>query len=123
MGITALNRKTGLDPALPLFDGSVTHHRLGPDDAYFVDIVHTDGGILGNPAAKGHADFYPNGGHALQPGCARQEIANNRWLGILSTSDIILLLKINNSHCCFFYKLLTIESKSVAAINVPGNIS
>lgn len=74
---------SGLDPALPLFDSSSVHHRLGPEDAYFVDVIHTDGGIFGNPAPKGHADFYPNGGHALQPGCARQEIANNRWLGII----------------------------------------
>lgn len=74
----------GLDPALPLFEDGSANRRLGPTDAQFVDIIHTDGGILGNPEAIGHVDFYPNGGHALQPGCARQEIANNRWLGILS---------------------------------------
>lgn len=73
----------GLDPALPLFDDNSSNRRLKPSDAYFVDVIHTDGGILGNPEAMGHVDFYPNGGHALQPGCARQEIANNRWLGIL----------------------------------------
>ncbi|XP_061398701.1 inactive pancreatic lipase-related protein 1, partial [Musca vetustissima] len=78
-----LPRITGLDPALPLFEDGSSNRRLGPSDAQFVDIIHTDGGILGNPEAMGHVDFYPNGGHALQPGCARQEIANNRWLGIL----------------------------------------
>uniref|UniRef100_A0A1A9ZP98 Lipase domain-containing protein n=1 Tax=Glossina pallidipes TaxID=7398 RepID=A0A1A9ZP98_GLOPL len=78
-----LKRITGLDPALPLFDDNSSNRRLKPSDAYFVDVIHTDGGILGNPEAMGHVDFYPNGGHALQPGCARQEIANNRWLGIL----------------------------------------
>uniref|UniRef100_A0A1B0BVR0 Lipase domain-containing protein n=1 Tax=Glossina palpalis gambiensis TaxID=67801 RepID=A0A1B0BVR0_9MUSC len=78
-----LKRITGLDPALPLFDDNSSNRRLKPADAYFVDVIHTDGGILGNPEAMGHVDFYPNGGHALQPGCARQEIANNRWLGIL----------------------------------------
>uniref|UniRef100_A0A1A9WK45 Lipase domain-containing protein n=1 Tax=Glossina brevipalpis TaxID=37001 RepID=A0A1A9WK45_9MUSC len=78
-----LKRITGLDPALPLFDDNSSNRRLTPADAYFVDVIHTDGGILGNPEAMGHVDFYPNGGHALQPGCARQEIANNRWLGIL----------------------------------------
>ncbi|KAM7341893.1 inactive pancreatic lipase-related protein 1 isoform 2-T2 [Cochliomyia hominivorax] len=81
-----LPRITGLDPALPLFEDGSSNRRLSPKDAQFVDIIHTDGGILGNPEAMGHADFYPNGGHALQPGCARQEIANNRWLGILSCS-------------------------------------
>ena len=69
---------------MPLFEFGSSNRRLGPKDARFVDIIHTDGGILGNPEAMGHADFYPNGGRALQPGCARQEIANNRWLGILS---------------------------------------
>ncbi|KNC33420.1 hypothetical protein FF38_09862 [Lucilia cuprina] len=78
-----LPRITGLDPALPLFEDGSSNRRLSPKDAQFVDIIHTDGGILGNPEAMGHADFYPNGGHALQPGCARQEIANNRWLGII----------------------------------------
>lgn len=79
-----LTRITALDPALPLFEGNSSNRRLSPSDARFVDVIHTDGGILGNPTAMGHADFYPNGGRPLQPGCARQEIANNRWLGIIS---------------------------------------
>ncbi|XP_064536110.1 pancreatic lipase-related protein 2 [Drosophila montana] len=78
-----LSRITALDPALPLFEGNSSNRRLSPSDARFVDVIHTDGGILGNPTAMGHADFYPNGGRPLQPGCARQEIANNRWLGII----------------------------------------
>ncbi|XP_036333610.1 pancreatic lipase-related protein 2 [Rhagoletis pomonella] len=78
-----LPRITGLDPPLPLFESDSGNRHLTHTDARFVDIIHTDGGILGNPDAMGHADFYPNGGRPLQPGCARQEIANNRWLGIL----------------------------------------
>ncbi|XP_017108513.2 pancreatic lipase-related protein 2 [Drosophila bipectinata] len=78
-----LTRITALDPALPLFEGNSSNRRLTPSDARFVDVIHTDGGILGNPTAMGHADFYPNGGRPLQPGCAKQEIANNRWLGII----------------------------------------
>lgn len=74
---------SGLDPAFPLFDQGSPHRRLSPSDAKFVDIIHTDGGLLGNPHAIGHADFYPNGGTPLQPGCVEQEIANNRWLGII----------------------------------------
>lgn len=81
-GLT-LPRITGLDPAFPLFDQGSPHRRLSPSDAKFVDIIHTDGGLLGNPHAIGHADFYPNGGTPLQPGCVEQEIANNRWLGII----------------------------------------
>lgn len=78
-----LSRITGLDPALPLFNGQSSNQRLGPTDAHFVDVIHTDGGVLGNPEPLGHADFYPNNGVPLQPGCARQEIANNRWLNII----------------------------------------
>nr|XP_014085763.1 pancreatic lipase-related protein 2 [Bactrocera oleae]XP_036225109.1 pancreatic lipase-related protein 2 [Bactrocera oleae]XP_036225111.1 pancreatic lipase-related protein 2 [Bactrocera oleae] len=78
-----LPRITGLDPPLPLFESNSGNRYLTHTDARFVDIIHTDGGILGNPEAMGHADFYPNGGRALQPGCARQEIANNRWLNII----------------------------------------
>uniref|UniRef100_A0A034WE39 Pancreatic lipase-related protein 2 n=1 Tax=Bactrocera dorsalis TaxID=27457 RepID=A0A034WE39_BACDO len=78
-----LPRITGLDPPLPLFEANSGNRHLTHTDARFVDVIHTDGGILGNPEAMGHADFYPNGGRALQPGCARQEIANNRWLNII----------------------------------------
>ncbi|XP_030387854.1 phospholipase A1 VesT1.02 [Scaptodrosophila lebanonensis] len=78
-----LTRITALDPALPMFEGESSHRCLNPGVARFVDVIHTDGGILGNPTAMGHVDFYPNGGRPLQPGCARQEIANNRWLGII----------------------------------------
>lgn len=81
---------------MPLFEDGSSNRHLNPKDAQFVDIIHTDGGILGNPEAIGHADFYPNGGHALQPGCARQEIANNRWLGIISK-----LLRFLFSHATF----------------------
>ncbi|ALC42809.1 CG6472, partial [Drosophila busckii] len=78
-----LSRITALDPALPLFEGNSSNRQLSASDARFVDVIHTDGGILGNPTAMGHADFYPNGGRPLQPGCVRQEFANNRWLGVL----------------------------------------
>ncbi len=39
--------------------------------------------MLGYPWMLGHADFFPNGGIPLQPGCAAQEIAKNRWLGVI----------------------------------------
>lgn len=41
---------------------------LSAGDAKFVDVIHSDGGFFGIPWALGHADFYPNGGVALQPG-------------------------------------------------------
>ncbi|XP_067626693.1 pancreatic lipase-related protein 2 isoform X2 [Eurosta solidaginis] len=78
-----LPRITGLDPPLPLFESYNGNHHLTHTCAHFVDVIHTDGGLLGNAEPMGHADFYPNGGRALQPGCVRQEIGNNRWLGII----------------------------------------
>ncbi|XP_037032003.1 lipase member H [Bradysia coprophila] len=77
-----LPRVTGLDPAFPLYNGG-SSTRLSSSDAKFVDVIHTDGGLFGYPWVLGHADFFPNGGVPLQPGCASQEIAKNRWLGII----------------------------------------
>ncbi|CAD6208484.1 GSCOCG00003496001-RA-CDS [Cotesia congregata] len=63
-------RVTGLDPALPGFHAiTPTSGRLDASDAEFVDIIHSCGGILGFLQPLGHADFYPNGGIAIQPGC------------------------------------------------------
>lgn len=74
---------TGLDPAFPLYVFSSPSSRLSSSDANFVDIIHTDAGLLGYPWPLGHADFFPNGGTPLQPGCARQEISKNRWLSVV----------------------------------------
>ncbi|XP_069682919.1 pancreatic lipase-related protein 3-like isoform X2 [Periplaneta americana] len=64
-----LKRITGLDPAGPLFHKSRKQiHTLSKDDAEFVDVVHTNGGALGQLDVIGHVDFYMNGG-SVQPGC------------------------------------------------------
>ncbi|XP_059473839.1 lipase member I-like isoform X2 [Neocloeon triangulifer] len=66
----ALGRVTALDPALPLFALDAPEARLATSDAAYVDVVHTCAGWLGFDAPIGHADFYPNGGASVQPGCA-----------------------------------------------------
>nr|XP_049693678.1 phospholipase A1 [Helicoverpa armigera] len=62
-------RLTGLDPAYPGFYPALLAPPISASDAEFVDIIHTDGGGFGTPERTGHADFWPNGGQAKQPGC------------------------------------------------------
>ncbi|XP_049532269.1 phospholipase A1-like [Anopheles darlingi] len=58
----------GLDPAGPLFSSGDPAGRLASTDADYVEVIHTNGGILGMYDPIGTADFYPNGGKH-QPGC------------------------------------------------------
>ncbi|KAJ8951113.1 hypothetical protein NQ318_021557 [Aromia moschata] len=58
----------GLDPAGPLFLRTDTRTRLDPTDAKFVQVIHTNAGLLGVNFDSGHSDYYPNGGSS-QPGC------------------------------------------------------
>ncbi|KAK3594260.1 hypothetical protein CHS0354_020442 [Potamilus streckersoni] len=58
----------GLDPAGPLFEGRDPLVRLDSTDAYYVDVIHTDGTGFGMLSPVGHVDFYPNLGQN-QPGC------------------------------------------------------
>lgn len=61
-----LSRITGLDPSLPLFRMAGNYFKLDPEDAAFVDVIHTDGGDnlwnsnhLGMGKELGHVDIYP----------------------------------------------------------------
>lgn len=71
-----VSRITGLDPAGPSFEYADAQSTLSPDDAQFVDVLHTN--TRGSPDRSigiqrpvGHVDIYPNGG-TFQPGCDLQ---------------------------------------------------
>lgn len=69
--------KSGLDPAKPFFEFPPLLGGISSNDAMFVDIIHTNIDILGITNAKGHADFYPNGGFA-QKACCGPEVAKGK---------------------------------------------
>ncbi|CAK9822180.1 Pancreatic triacylglycerol lipase (Fragment) [Anthophora retusa] len=62
------NYVVALDPAMPNFLLAGPGERVSTEDANFVQVIHTNGGVLGYVKPIGHVDFYPNGGR-LQAGC------------------------------------------------------
>lgn len=64
-----LSRITGLDAAAPLFKCATVLRKLTKYDAVHVDAIHTDGGLAGMGESYATADYFPNRGGPIQPGC------------------------------------------------------
>lgn len=79
-----LPRITSLDPAGPLwYVLPLNKVPLGPNDAAFVDIIHTDNGKFGGTRSTGHVDFYPNGGRSPQPSCSSDNLLTGKLTKII----------------------------------------
>lgn len=73
-----VGRITGLDPANPCFQVGGTLTELSKGDAQYVDVIHTNPGVLGKKEALGDSDFYPNGFYTVPNGCLTNACAHNR---------------------------------------------
>lgn len=67
-----LPRITGLDPARPCFNEGERLSGLQRGDAAFVDIIHSNAGVLGVKEPIGDVDFFPNGWVIQIPKAMRQ---------------------------------------------------
>ncbi|KAL1773693.1 endothelial lipase [Sigmodon hispidus] len=82
-----VGRISGLDPAGPMFEGVDIDRRLSPDDADFVDVLHTYtatfGLSVGIQMPVGHIDVYPNNGD-YQPGCGLNDVLGSIAYGTIT---------------------------------------
>ncbi|XP_071443183.1 pancreatic triacylglycerol lipase-like [Hetaerina americana] len=79
-----LGHLTALDPAVPMIHLlKKASERVDKSDAAFVDVWHTSSWGIQDPI--GHADFYPNGGAFVQPGCEADLIPGMHLLFLVST--------------------------------------
>ncbi|XP_052755061.1 pancreatic lipase-related protein 2 [Galleria mellonella] len=78
-----LGRITGLDPAYPGYSLTNSNDHLARGDAIFVDVLHTNPGVLGFPQPIGDVDFYPNFGMWIQPGCWVDQLIRDKQISFI----------------------------------------
>ncbi|XP_064187696.1 lipoprotein lipase [Anguilla rostrata] len=113
-----INRITGLDPAGPGFEYADEQSTLSPDDAIFVDVLHTN--TRGSPDRSigiqrpvGHVDIYPNGG-TFQPGCNLQNTMMLIATSGLQNMDQIVKCSHERSIHLFIDSLVNKQQESMA---------
>ncbi|XP_028856054.1 lipoprotein lipase [Denticeps clupeoides] len=113
-----VQRITGLDPAGPTFEYADAQSTLSPDDANFVDVLHTN--TRGSPDRSigiqrpvGHVDIYPNGG-TFQPGCDLQKTMKMIVSTGFSNMDQIVKCSHERSIHLFIDSLVNGEKQSMA---------
>ncbi|KNC26383.1 Vitellogenin-3 [Lucilia cuprina] len=74
----SIPRITGLDPAKPCFNEGETLSGLLRGDADFIDVIHSNPGVLGKRDPMGDIDFYPGGLDPLPTGCLSVVCAHAR---------------------------------------------
>jgi hypothetical protein len=83
-----------------MFEGADINKRLSPDDADFVDVLHTYtrsfGLSIGIQMPVGHIDIYPNGGD-FQPGCGFNDV-----LGSIAYGSEFLITAFNATSVILF---------------------
>ncbi|KAG7327477.1 hypothetical protein KOW79_009083 [Hemibagrus wyckioides] len=113
-----VSRITGMDPAGPSFEYADAQSTLSPDDAQFVDVLHTN--TRGSPDRSigiqrpvGHVDFYPNGG-TFQPGCDLQNTMMMVATTGLRNMDQIVKCSHERSIHLFIDSLVNMKQQSMA---------
>ncbi|KAJ8345774.1 hypothetical protein SKAU_G00299670 [Synaphobranchus kaupii] len=113
-----INRITGLDPAGPGFEYADDQSTLSPDDAIFVDVLHTN--TRGSPDLSfgiqrpvGHVDIYPNGG-TFQPGCNLQSTMTLIATSGFQNMDQIVKCSHERSVHLFIDSLVNMQQESMA---------
>ncbi|KAG9343205.1 hypothetical protein JZ751_014184 [Albula glossodonta] len=113
-----VHRITGLDPAGPGFEHADAQSTLSPDDADFVDVLHTNtrgtpGRSIGIQRPVGHVDIYPNGG-GFQPGCGLQStVMMIATTGIQNLDQLVKCSHERSVHL-FIDSLVNAEQQSLA---------